>query len=126
MKITKPNKNRKRRYNAPNHVLRKYLSAPLSPSLKIQYGAKTMPVRLDDTLMVTKGDRKLTEGKVIRVDTKKCKLYIEGLTRTKLDGTVVQIPIRPENVMIVGLELKDPKRKAILDRRGFEAKKGDN
>jgi len=126
MKITKPNKNRKRRYNAPNHVLRKYLSAPLSPSLKIQYGAKTMPVRLDDTLMVTKGDRKLTEGKVIRVDTKKCKLYIEGLTRTKLDGTVVQIPIRPENVMIVGLELRDPKRKAILDRRGFEAKKGDN
>ena len=126
MKITKPNKNRKRRYNAPNHVLRKYLSAPLSPSLKIQYGAKTMPVRLDDTLMVTKGDRKLTEGKVIRVDTKKCKLYIEGLTRTKLDGTVVQIPIRPENVMIVGLELKDPKRKAILDRRGFEAKKVDN
>jgi len=126
MKITKPNKNRKRRYNAPNHVLRKYLSAPLSPSLKIQYGAKTMPVRLDDTLMVTKGDRKLTEGKVIRVDTKKCKLYIEGLTRTKLDGTVVQIPIRPENVMIVGLELRDPKRKAILDRRGFEAKKGNN
>ncbi len=126
MKITKPNKNRKRRYNAPNHVLRKYLSAPLSPSLKIQYGAKTMPVRLDDTLMVTKGDRKLTEGKVIRVDTKKCKLYIEGLTRTKLDGTVVQIPIRPENVMIVGLELRDPKMKAILDRRGFEAKKGDN
>ncbi len=126
MKITKPNKNRKRRYNAPNHVLRKYLSAPLSPSLKIQYGAKTMPVRLDDTLMVTKGDRKLTEGKVIRVDSKKCKLYIEGLTRTKLDGTVVQIPIRPENVMIVGLELRDPKRKAILDRRGFEAKKGDN
>jgi len=126
MKIIKPNKNRKLRYNAPNHVLRKYLSAPLSPSLKTQYGAKTMPVRLDDTLMVTKGDRKLTEGKVIRVDTKKCKLYIEGLTRTKLDGTVVQIPIRPENVMIVGLELKDPKRKAILDRRGFEAKKGDN
>jgi len=126
MKITKPNKNRKLRYNAPNHKLRKYLSAPLSPSLKTQYGAKTMPIRLDDTVMVTKGDRKLTEGKVIRVDTKECKIYIEGLTRAKLDGSTIQIPIRPENVMIVGLELKDPKRKAILDRRGFEAKKGDN
>ena len=126
MKITKPNKNRKLRYNAPNHKLRKYLSAPLSPSLKTQYGAKTMPIRLDDTVMVTKGDRKLTEGKVIRVDTKRCKIYIEGLTRAKLDGSTIQIPIRPENVMIVGLELNDPKRKAILDRRGFEAKKGDN
>jgi large subunit ribosomal protein L24 len=124
MKITKPNKNRKIRYNAPNHLKRKYFSAPLSPSLKTQYGAKKMSVRLDDTVMVTKGDRKLSEGKVIRVDSKKCKLYIEGLTRTKLDGSTVPIPIRPENVMIVSLELKDPKRKAILDRRGFEGKRG--
>jgi len=126
MKITKPNKNRKLRYDAPNHKLRKYISAPLSPSLKTQYGAKTMPIRLDDTVMVTKGDRKLTEGKVIRVDSKGCKIYIEGLTRAKSDGSTIQIPVRPENVMIVGLELKDPKRKAILDRRGFGAKKGNN
>ena len=98
MKITKPNKNRKIRYNAPNHLKRKYFSAPLSPSLKTQYGAKKMSVRLDDTVMVTKGDRKLSEGKVIRVDSKKCKLYIEGLTRTKLDGSTVPIPIRPRLV----------------------------
>lgn len=121
--VTKPGKNRKRRFNAPNHVRRKFLSAPLSPSLKIEYGARSMPVRRDDTVTITKGDRKLTEGKVIRVDSERSKIYIEGVTRNRMDGSMVQIPIRPENVMITRLELGDDKRRAILARRGFEAKR---
>ena len=121
--VTKPGKNRKRRFNAPNHVRRKFLSAPLSPSLKIEYGARSMPVRRDDTVTITKGDRKLTEGKIIRVDSERSKIYIEGVTRNRMDGSMVQIPIRPENVMITRLELGDDKRRAILARRGFEAKR---
>jgi len=120
--VTKPGKNRKRRFNAPNHVRRKFLSAPLSPSLKIEYGARSMPVRRDDTVTITKGDRKLTEGKIIRVDSERSKIYIEGVTRNRMDGSMVQIPIRPENVMITRLELGDDKRRAILARRGFGAK----
>ncbi len=120
--VTKPGKNRKRRFNAPNHVRRKFLSAPLSPSLKIEYGARSMPVRRDDTVTITKGDKKLTEGKVIRVDSERSKIYIEGVTRNRMDGSMVQIPIRPENVMITRLELGDDKRRAILARRGFGAK----
>ena len=121
--VTKPGKNRKRRFNAPNHVRRKFLSAPLSPALKIEYGARSMPIRRDDTVTITKGDRKLTEGKVIRVDSQRSKIYIEGVTRNRMDGSMVQIPIRPENVMITRLELGDDKRRAILARRGFEAKR---
>lgn len=121
--VTKPGKNRKRRFNAPNHVRRKFLSAPLSPSLKAEYGARSMPVRRDDTVTITKGDRKLTEGKVLRVDSERSKIYIEGVTRNRMDGSMVQIPIRPENVMITRLELGDDKRRAILARRGFGAKR---
>ena len=121
--VTKPGKNRKRRFNAPNHVRRKFLSAPLSPALKTEYGARSMPIRRDDTVTITKGDRKLTEGKVIRVDSERSKIYIEGVTRNRMDGSMVQIPIRPENVMITRLELGDDKRRAILARRGFEAKR---
>ena len=121
--VTKPGKNRKRRFNAPNHVRRKFLSAPLSPSLKIEYGARSMPVRRDDTVTITKGDRKLTEGKVLRVDSERSKIYIEDVTRNRMDGSMVQIPIRPENVMITRLELGDDKRRAILARRGFGAKR---
>ena len=122
--VKKPGKNRKMRYNAPHHIRRKFLSAPLSPSLKTQYGTRSLPVRKDDTVTITKGDRKLTEGKVIKVDMKRSKLYLEGVTRTRMDGSTVQIPIRPENVMITRLELNDPQRQEILNRRGFEAKRG--
>lgn len=122
--VTKPGKNRKRRYNAPSHFRRKYLSAPLSPSLKSEYGTRTMPVRTDDTVSVTKGDHKMSEGRVLRVDMKRGKIYIEGITRTRMDGSNVQIPLRPENVMITKLNLDDNRRRSMLERRGFEAKRG--
>ena len=122
--VTKPGKNRKRRYNAPSHIMRKYLSAPLSPSLKSEYGTRTMPVRTDDTVSVTKGDHKMSEGRVLRVDMKRGKIYIEGITRTRMDGSNVQIPLRPENVMITKLNLDDNQRRSMLERRGFEAKRG--
>ncbi|HUS77129.1 MAG TPA: 50S ribosomal protein L24 [Patescibacteria group bacterium] len=125
-KVTKPGKNRKRRYNAPNHIKGKFISAPLSPSLKTEHGTRTMPLRNDDTVSITKGDRKLTEGKVIRVDRKRGKIYIEGLTRTRMDGSTVQIPVRPENVMITRLNMDDERRKRILERRGFESKRGSD
>lgn len=122
--VTKPGKNRKRRFNAPHHIRRKFLGAPLSPSLKTQYGTRSMPVIRDDTVTITKGDRRLTEGKVLRVDMKRIKIYVEGVTRTRMDGSTAQIPIRPENVMITRLNLDDAKRREILDRRGYEAKRG--
>jgi large subunit ribosomal protein L24 len=122
--VTKPLKNRKSRFNAPNHKRRKFMSAPLSPSLKSQYGARSMPVRRDDTVIITKGDRKLTEGKVIRLDYRRYKIYIEGVTRNRMDGSSTQIPIRPENVMITRLNLEDERRRNILERRGFKAGQG--
>jgi ribosomal protein uL24 len=121
--VVKPSKARKMRYKAPNHVRRKFLSAPLSPSLKTQHGTRTMPVIKDDTVTITKGDRKLTEGKVIRVDTKEGRVYIEGVTRTRLDGSTVQIPVRTENVMITKLKMDDDMRKRMLERRAFSSKK---
>jgi large subunit ribosomal protein L24 len=51
----------------------------------------------------------------------KLKIYIEGVTRTRQDGSTVQIPIRAENVIITRLNLNDPKRKALLERKSFSA-----
>ncbi len=119
--ITKPSTVRRRRYNAPNHIRRKFLSAPLSPSLRAEYGTRSMPVIVDDTVSITKGDRKLAEGKVLKVNIADCKVYIEGVTRNRQDGSMVQIPVRPENVMITRLNLDDQWRKDILERKGFSA-----
>jgi len=117
--VTKPTKQRKRRYNAPQHLKRKHLSAPLSPAIRVEHGVRSMPIVKDDTVTITKGDRRLSEGKVLRVDTKESRVYIEGVTRNRLDGSTVQIPIRPANVMITRLNLDDDWRKKVLERRGF-------
>jgi large subunit ribosomal protein L24 len=117
----KPSTARRNMYKAPNHKKRKYLSAPLSPNLRAEYGTRSMPVIVDDTVNITKGDRKLAEGRVLRVDTKDRKIYIEGVTRTRQDGSTVQTPIRTENVMITRLNLDDEWRRGILERKSFSA-----
>jgi large subunit ribosomal protein L24 len=80
-----------------------------------------MPVIVDDTVSITKGDRKLSEGKVLRVDTAGSRVYIEGVTRTRQDGSMVQIPVKAANVLITRLNLNDQWRKDILERKGFSA-----
>ena len=128
MKATprKPSTVRKRWFNAPPHRRRKYLSAPLSPELRAEYGTRSLPVRRGDTVVILKGDWKMKEGKVTRIDTKRMRIYIEGLTRERMDGSTVPIPIRPWNVMITKLDLSDPWRKRILERRGYAAKVGES
>lgn len=115
----KPSKSRKKRYNAPSHVRQKFIAAPLSPSLRAEHGTRSMRVVEGDTVIITKGDRKLSEGDVIRVDPGKNRVYLEGVTRTRMDGSTVQIPIRPNNVMITELDLEDDWRKKILERKSF-------
>jgi large subunit ribosomal protein L26e len=46
-------KNRKRHFNAPSHVRRKLMSAPLSKELKQKYNVRAIPIRKDDEVQVT-------------------------------------------------------------------------
>ena len=119
--VTKPSTARRNMHNAPNHIKRKFISAPLSPSLRAEHGTRSMRVVVDDTVSITKGDRKLSEGRVLRVNVDNKKIYIEGVTRTRQDGSTVQIPIRAENVIITRLNLNDPKRRELLERKSFSA-----
>lgn len=123
--VTKPSSSRKKQANAPLHIKRGYISAPLSPNLRAQYGTKSLVVIQDDTVQIVKGDRKLTEGKILRVNTKNCSVYIEGLTRQRLDGSTVQIPIKSSNIMLTKLKTDDEWRKKILERKSFKLNKED-
>jgi large subunit ribosomal protein L24 len=61
-----------------------------------------------------RGDKKGVEGKVARVERSKCRLFVDGVTREKVDGTPIQIPIHPSKIMITGLNLDDKKRRESL------------
>jgi len=122
-KTSKPSKQRKMLFQAPDHIRYKHFAAPLSPELRKSYGTRSLPIRSGDTVRVMRGDHKGFEGKVSSVDRKKYRIYVEGLTREKVDGTTIFIPVHPSKVMITKLNLDDKWRKKILERKKKAAEK---
>ena len=116
-RVKNPGKQRKKLFNAPAHLRHKLMAAPLSNELVASRGAKTLPVRKGDTVRIQRGDNKGFEGKVSRVDTKAYRIYIEGFTREKVDGTNIFLPVHPSKVEIRNLNLDDNWRKDILGRK---------
>jgi large subunit ribosomal protein L24 len=104
-------------FQAPDHIRHKIFGAPLSPQLKASQGIEALPTRTGDTVRIMRGDHKGFEGKITRVDIGKYKIYVEGLTREKVDGTTIFVPIHPSKVMITNLSLDDKWRKRILERK---------
>ncbi len=114
---SQPKKQRKALYNAPLHLREKLVSAPLSRELREKYGVRNLPVVRGDEVRVTRGSYAGMQGKVNRVDRKRIRVLIDGITRERADGTPVFVPIHPSKAEIVKLNLKDKRRKAILERK---------
>jgi len=121
--ITKPSKQRKRFFQAPAHVRHKLLAAHLSPELRGFHIVKRFPVRTGDTVRIMRGDHKGFEGKISRVDLKSYSIYVEGLTREKVDGTTIFVPVHPSKVIVTHLNLDDKWRKEILETKKEAFKK---
>jgi len=115
--VTKPSKQRRMLHQATDHVRHRFFATHLSPELRASHLVKTFPVRSGDTVRVMRGDHKGFEGKVTRIDKRKYRIYVEGLTREKVDGTTIFVPIHPSKVMITNLNLDDKWRKKILERK---------
>ncbi len=114
-KTKKPSKQRKRLFNAPNHRRLKIMSVHLSSELREKYKRRSVPVRTGDTVRIMRGDHKGVEGKVIGIDRKNYRLYIENVYRENSRGERVNIPIHYSNVMIVDLDLSDEWRRKKLE-----------
>merc|ERR1719481_2336999 len=116
-KTSSRRKNRKAYFNAPSHIRRVFMSAPLSKELKAKYNVRSMPVRKDDEVIVTRGHYKGQQtGKVTQVYRKKYVIHIERIQREKANGATMPVGIHASNVQIVKLKM-DKDRKKILDRR---------
>ncbi len=117
MAITKqPRKQRKRIYDAPLHRRQKFCGARLAEDLQEEFGRRTLGVRKGDTVEVMRGDFKGHRGRVEKVNLISARLFVEGVTVPKADGSEKFYPIHPSNVMLVKLELKDEKRAAKTKR----------
>lgn len=60
------------------------MSAPLSKEMRTQYNIKSLPIRINDEVKITRGSNKGKEGKVISVYRKKYVIHIERVTREKV------------------------------------------
>ncbi len=106
-----PRKQRKMLYNAPKHRRQKMMKAHLSDELYGKYGLRSLTVRKGDIVKVMRGKFKGHEGKVVKVNLKNMRVAVEGVTVRKVDNTAVQYWIHPSNLMLIKLDLSDPKRK---------------
>lgn len=100
--------------NPPKHILPRFMSAHLSPELRSKYGRRSLPLRVGDTVKIMRGEYRGIQGKVKRVVRSKQFVYIEGLTRKRADGRVVDIPVHVSNLMIMTLNLDDRYRREKL------------
>ncbi|KAB8627254.1 hypothetical protein FH972_026087 [Carpinus fangiana] len=92
------------------------MSAPLSKELREKHNVKSIPIRKDDEIIITRGINKGREGKVTSVYRLKYCIHVERVTREKTNGQSVPIPIAPSKVQIVKLKL-DKDRENILERK---------
>lgn len=112
-----PRKQRKFRYNAPLHIRRKMMSVNFSKELRKKYGKRNFPIVKGDDVRIMRGEFKNKTGKIENVNMKKMQISIEGIYRTKKDGTKVGVKFDPSNLQIKELELNDKKRKIALERK---------
>jgi len=117
IKSKKPSKQRKFLFTAPLHIRRKIISAHLSKELREKYKTRSFPLRKDDEVEIMCGKFKKRTGKITRIDLKKYKVYIEGITIKRTDGTERLRAIHPSNLRILKLALEDKKRLRALERK---------
>lgn len=77
-------------------------------------------MRQNDEVVVVRGSHKGREGKITAVYRKKFCIHIERLTREKVNGASVPIPIDASNVKITTLKM-DKDRKDLIARKGGKA-----
>jgi len=118
-------KSRKAHFSAPSSVRRVIMSAPLSKELREKHNVRSIPIRKDDEVTITRGSNKGREGKVTSVYRLKYVIHVERVVREKSSGASVPIGINASNVVITKLKI-DKDREDILARiaKGREIAKG--
>ena len=112
-----PRKQRKYLANAPLHVKHRFLSANLSKSLREKYGKRNLPLRKGDEVLIMRGAFKKKKAKVASVDLKNSRVALEGIQRTKKEGSKVNVYFHPSALQVQTLNLDDKQRVSALNRK---------
>ena len=99
------------------------MSAPIDRGLRERQLSRgfmyprAMPVRKGDRVMIVRGEGKSKSAtKIAKIDRKARKVYVEGFTYFKSDGTELQRPIDASNLVIINPDWSDIRRRNLLTR----------
>jgi len=105
-----PKKQRKYIANAPLHIRKSLISVNLSKDLRKKYGTRNVSVRKNDVVKIMRGKYKKKQGKILSVNLKKMNVVVENIQVKKMDGSKVNIALKPSNLQIIELNTDDKKR----------------
>lgn len=101
------------------------MSSPVSKELREKHNVRSLPIRKDDEVVITRGTYKGREGKVVQVYRRRWVIYIERVQREKVNGMIyffdlflgqsVFIGIKPSKVAITKIKM-DKDRTNLLKR----------
>ncbi|MEK6858858.1 MAG: 50S ribosomal protein L24 [Nanoarchaeota archaeon] len=103
-------KQRKYVHNAPLHARNRFLNARLSKELHTKYGKRSMTVRKGDEVLIMRGSFAQKKGKIASVDLSRSRVVLEGITRSKKDGSKASVFFRTPALRIISLGTEDKKR----------------
>jgi large subunit ribosomal protein L24 len=116
-KSKKPKKQRRYQFNIGKNEVHKAMTANLSVELRERKGFRSLPVRVGDTVLITRGGMKSRSGKVMKVDPKRQRVFVDKIVKRKTDNTEVPVPIHPSNLVITKYQERDRKRLELINRR---------
>ena len=123
MSSKQPRKQRLAHYKAPYHRRHRGMSAPIDRGLRERQLSRgfiyprAIPVRKGDRVLIVRGEgRSGSATKVAKVDRKARKVYVDGFTYFKSDGTELQRPVDASNLVIINPDWSDIRRRKLLDR----------
>ena len=123
MSSKQPRKQRLAHYTAPYHRRHREMSSPIDKGLRERQLSRgfmyprSMPVKKGDRVMIVRGEGKSKSATAVSlVDRKARKVYVEGFTYFKSDGTELQRPIDASNLVIINPDWSDIRRRKVLNR----------
>lgn len=96
-----PRKKRKFLYKAPLHIARKFVSAHVSKELKEKLKKRSLVLKKGFTVKVSRGSKKGLSAKIVNVNLRKKKVFLEGVVKKKQGGKEALIPFDSSNLIIV-------------------------
>ena len=109
-KTIKPNKQRRRMYNANYQNKRRNLVSPVDKKVATIIGKNRIVVRKGDTVKIMVGNNKGKTGKVERVNYTKERVFIKDIKVKNARGQEKLIPFVASNLIITDAVMTDSQR----------------